>query len=427
MDREGAFGMSQAKAERTQGAEALLLESRARALETALAALATATGPVLVTGEPGAGKTWLCRRIAERLGGSWRWAEIDLTPTTTPTAVFRTLGHRLGLDPADIDFDPRRALAEGLLEQSSDGWCWGLVADEVHTASATVVDELRILANRLGLPDGFAAVLLAGQTPLSTRLSRQPLSALATRLAARIHLRPIDADEARTLVAQRWPGRAWPIEVVERLHRDSAGNPQRLLRLALARAAGGASVLPPAPAAVFAPAPAPPAGFAPASTAISMQEALGDAAGLPGEPEAVASAAVSAEPLLGPAKPPIREEDGLIEVGWDPNPMEMTIEPPSAESTSRVLERASEGAEEEVVNDQYAALQAWNEWAANQGRSPAVAESPRAELPAGSEDELKADGALPGLPHPQVWADGPERFGPYSQLFSRLRHSKGQD
>ncbi|HEV3120689.1 MAG TPA: AAA family ATPase [Isosphaeraceae bacterium] len=467
MDREGAFGMSRANPERTQAADAVLLESRARALETALAALAGGAGPVLVTGEAGSGKTWLCRRIAERQGTSWRWVEIDLTPTTTPSALFRTLGHKLGLDPADVEYDPRRTLAEGLVEQSADGWRWGLVADEAHTASATVVDELRILANRLGLPDGFAAVLLAGQSALSTRLASQPLSGIATRLAARVHLRPIDADEARTLVASRWPDRAWPIDVVERLHRDAAGNPQRLLRLAQGQVAILAIAARTSPAAAFAPAAAtvfarPPAnatatrpaptlaqspvpviapasasGFAqapltvfePSAAARSMQEALDDSDELAAEPEAIVSVADASRPLLGPGKPPIRDEDGLIEVGWEPTVMEMAVEPPSPGSTARVLESATEGAEEEVVDDHYAALQAWNEWAANQGRGPAVAESARTELPAaaGSEDELKADGEAPGLQHPQVWAEGPERFGPYSQLFSRLRHPKGQE
>jgi general secretion pathway protein A len=383
----------------------LELASRTRAMDQALAAIAAAIGPVLITGAPGSGKTWLCRRMAERCDRSWRWAHIDLTSATHPESLYRMIGHRLGLDPTELAADPRRSLAEGLLEQSADGWRYGLIVDEVHTACAGVADELRIMSNRLGSADSFGAILLAGQTGLQTRLASQPLSALGNRLAARIHLRPIDADEALSLVSAQWPGLAWSNDLVESLHRDSGGNPRTLLRLAFTAvpSVAKARVQTVAQSPIDAP--------------------IGDLSEALQEAFPLATASVPAEPLLGAAKPPIHEEEGLIEVGWEPTPLEMNVEPPEAGSANHGSERVPAGALEEMVDDHYAALQAWNEWAANQGRKPVVAGGTESV----AEDEAKADGTLPSGGHTQVWAEGPERFGPYSQLFSRMRHSKGQD
>jgi hypothetical protein len=157
---------------------------------------------------------------------------------------------------------------------------------------------------------------------------------------------------------------------------------------------------------------------------------------IPPAPSAVARAA----PLLGPAKPPIVEEDGLIEVGWEPTAAESDDEAGVLGASVEVSTAGRSGARtvaaagakdgvEEPVNDHYAALQAWNEWARNQGRGPAnpplsPAELLPADLAEAAEEELKADGAPPLGSGSNVWAEGPDSFAPYSQLFSRLRPSK---
>ena len=89
-----------------------------------------------------------------------------------------------------------------------------------------------MLANRLGRLEGFEGILLAGQTSLARRLGLRSLASLASRLVARVRLRPIDADEARTLLNARFVDRSWDVDVVERLHRDAWGNPGRLVALA---------------------------------------------------------------------------------------------------------------------------------------------------------------------------------------------------
>lgn len=352
---------------------------------------------MLVTGEPGAGKTWLAQRLADECRDAVNWVHVDLTPTTSPAELFRTIGHALGLASGGRRETPRLLLADALAELNADGRRWALVVDEAHLASASVLEEVRVLSNRQGQPDGFAGMILLGQTPLACRVGTRPLAALEARLAARVHLRPIDADEALDLLTRLRLERASNLALVEHWHRQAGGNPRRLLRLALAESNRPALVR----------------ASSPLRTGPTLTR----------EPSAPpSSASVAEEPSrLGPARPPIRFEDGLIEVGWE---SELDTEAPPI--TVAAPSPISELAAEESINDHYAALQAWNEWAVNQGREPAQP-ADQATIQADSPHDSDPDHANPLDNHPRVWAEGQQSFAPYSQLFSRLRQSHDPD
>ncbi|HEX8201567.1 MAG TPA: ATP-binding protein, partial [Isosphaeraceae bacterium] len=209
-----------------------VLPSRAAAIKACRAALAEGAGPVLLTGAAGTGKTWLWKHLAAGWVGDGRWLGVDLTPRSDAGEFFGRIGHALGLPEADAIEEARRAVADELRERAVDGRRWLLVVDEAHNASAELLEEIRVLSNRLGRPDGVAGIVLVGQTALARRIETRPLAALEARLAARIHLRALDVDEARLFLSQQIAGRSWTWPQVEVLHREAAGNPQRLLRLA---------------------------------------------------------------------------------------------------------------------------------------------------------------------------------------------------
>ena len=379
MDRSGDRG--------TAADGDLLLPSRAAALEICRRTLEAAEepGPVLLTGEAGAGKTWLWGQLVARCPGGRRWLAVDLAPTAGPVEFAQSLALGLGLGPVGPG-RARAAVAEALAEAADEGRRWGLIVDEAHNADPEMLEELRLLSNRLGRPDGFDALLLVGQTGLARRLSTRPLAALEARLAARVHLRPIDADEARELLAHRFPRHAWTAKDADHLHRDEVGNPRRLLRIAAALATRPV----PSPSA-----PAP------------------DREGLPRP----------VSPRLGTPKPPLRVEEGLIEVGWEGDDSEPSAEPVAAEVDRSVrIEWAADEPDDEVIHDPYAALQAWTEWSENQGRGRVRTEEGSAARLALSD---AADPAPPG-PSTRLWADEPQGFAPYSQLFSRLKQFESE-
>jgi type II secretory pathway predicted ATPase ExeA len=374
--------------ELTRQPESVILPSRRQSLSAIQAALQS--GPVLLTGEAGIGKTWLARRLRCETATNLRWIEVDLAPSTDPDDLFRAVAHSLGLELSGGEDDVRFSVAEALAEQAIDGRRWGLCVDEAQVASNDVLEEVRVLSNRLGQSGGFAALLIIGQTPLSRRVDRRTLAALEARLSLRAHLRPLDADEAKLLLDGMTGGDTINPDQSDDLHRASEGNPQRLLRLA-----GGLL-----------------------GSRRALATPLNDSP-TPNE--------TSVEIL--PSRPPLSVGEGMIEVGWDADPEmsgSVTVTPPSSTVSTNHLQSTiphdGETPNEEPVSDHYAALQAWNEWARNQGRGSAIQPSgDDAIVEADLEHELAEPVGTALQENATVWAEGQQGFAPYSHLFSRLQ------
>lgn len=411
------------------------LPSRVAALHAIVPALRSQAGLVLVTGDAGTGKTWLLSRIRADLPTSWRTVRIELTPANDPVDFYRLIGHALGLAEAKGLVAARLDLADFLQENAADGIHWILAIDEAQGLALDIFEELRVLSNRLGGPDGFAGLILIGQTALARRLASRPLSALAGRIAVRAHLRPLDLDEAQALLERSSPNLSIPAEALERLHRETGGNPTGLLNANRQRR-------PIAPIAHQAKAPPIEIEATPSVT----NEVRPPANSAPRVPSPAEEPKSWDGPVLGQGKPPLRVEDGLIEVGWEPDSeMELGLESEAEAELGSELAEHSEHEEyapdllqeqqphveplsEETIQDRYTALQAWNEWARNQGRTPSVEPDERAALAGSSEADVDLE-LVEGRNElassaPGVRAEGQQSFAPYSQLFTRLKQRR---
>ncbi|MDG3002184.1 AAA family ATPase [Paludisphaera mucosa] len=404
--------------------------SRRAALEAIAATLldAPGAGPILLTGEAGAGKTWLRRRLVEGLPTAWRAAVVAAAPAHDAVDFLTLTAARLGVAALpDRPSALRLAVAQALEDDANEGLTWLLIVEDAHHAAPAVWAEVEALCDGLRTPGGFAAVVLAGRTELARRLAWRPLRAVASRVSKHVHLPPLDVDEAGRLLA------AADATEVERLHRDAAGNPRRLLGLAGGRTPQrlDAPPTPARPAASVAEAPAPP--VAPPAPAVRNDWAPRVEAKAPAE-------ARPAPPALLPSRPPLRMEEGLIEVGWEGSlDAEEAAEFESADEATPV--------DGELIEDHYAALQAWSEWARNRDRLNRGADAEDDETDAeADEDEVDEVVSPVGV---QALGDGdededsevdsetaeePETGGalraeprhehaPYSQLFTRLRQS----
>lgn len=426
--------------------------SRRRALERLRGALRDGLdGPILITGEPGSGKRWLVQRLVESLPATRQAADVELSAALDGLDLLRLAGGELGLKIPDRLGPARLALAAGLRDEQADGRSWLLVVDEVQRAGTTVWEELQVLANRCGRPGGFEAVILVGRTELVRDLSRPGASARERlgRGGLHLHLPPMDLDEARDYLAALTGGRL-PEAELEAIHRDALGNPGALRRLTEARYREFlATASRPASSARVRPADTPrpgrpglpDEGLAAANP--SRQEWLGGVPAVSPSPavatRSLTEAAASRLPSLIPARPPIRLEEGLVEVGWEGDlEAELTRpEPPAAvlpaahEPAAMAEPTAAAEPQEQRVEDRYAALQAWAEWSRNRER-PSPEPQTAGELdeaPADEEtDPESASGAgsatassLASLG--SLRAEPPHDFAPYSQLFSRLRHT----
>ncbi len=398
-------------------AQNILLPSRQEALGLLRTAVEQGTGPVLLTGEAGSGKTWLVRQwVRQTSTPGMRWVSVDVPPGAGSIDLLRTITSTLGwvVEETATASSLRIALTGLLSEQAEDERSWGLVVDEAHLATPEIFEEVRLLSNRLRQAGGFCAIVMVGQTELTRLLSTWPMRALDARLSGRVHLGPIDADEARLLL-----GPAVSVNDAERRHRDAAGNPGRLLRLD------------------------PPTRLpAPWSTARRARLVAQDSR-TQDEPKPAVfetpSSSLSTTPIL-PSRPPLSVEDGVIEVGWDAESDEVTdsdevLEPAHSrndtstapDDTKPLTHRPQTSAPlgiEVPVDDHYAALQAWNEWSANQGRS-GTETSPTSE-PETADPAAESDDDLYPQP-PRARNHEEEEFTPYKQLFSRLNEESQEE
>ncbi len=267
--------------------------------------------------------------------------------------------------------------------------------------SVAVLEALRVLSNRLGRADGFAALVLVGQTPLALRLRRHALAALEARLAAHVHLRRSTATRPTNCSGSAIP-RVWERRQLDQLHRLSGGSPRRLLWLHDQTAAPAPDVAAPRPVSI----PSPVAGPEEETAPIPEDDALHIVAGEPWGG-------------LSSSKPPLRVEENLIEVGWEPEPL----------ADEAVVHH--DGAV--PVEDHYAALQAWNEWSSNQGRSAGAEPTDLSTLETAPaitvEEPEEAPAKRTPVPTQQasVWLEPRHTFAPYSQLFSQVRQANDSE
>ena len=137
-------------------------------------------------------------------------------------------------------------------------------------------------------------------------------------------------------------------------------------------------------------------------------------------------------PALVPSKPPIRDEDGLVEVGWEGDlEDELPVaEKPAGAGASLLADDSAMN--EELIEDHYAALQAISERTRNEawlaaGEAGATAGEDSGDLAEGEETPADQPAGRPseaaGTPG-GIRAEGQHEFAPYSQLFTRFRQSK---
>jgi type II secretory pathway predicted ATPase ExeA len=410
--------------------------SRRQALDRLHAATgALPPGPSLVTGEPGAGKTWLARRFRRDLPGCWRASSVDLTRAMNALDFLRLIAHPLGATASKRLGVARLRLREMLEDEAADGRPWLLVIDEAQRGAPALWDEIQAIVNQLGQPGGFAAVAVVGQTELARALVSRRLRAFASSLRAHVHLRPLDLDETSELLSCTEYTDAVSRRAIELVHRDAGGNPRLLLRLAELRP-GPWRTTRDSPSngdcAVFT---AP--GWQPrAAVATATDEALEttEAARVAERAVEAATGAGSVASALIPSKPPIRDEDGLVEVGWDGDLDAELGATDGADSRFEAIPATDSNFDEELIEDRYADLQAWEEQKQNAAVLEDVAPAP--PPPVVPSDDCGETGLAPApntpagfepaatTARPGVRAEGQHEIPPSSQLFSRYRQSK---
>lgn len=209
--------------------------SHEQALARLLAGLADGEGFLLLTGEPGTGKTLLCHSLLDRLGRDVSPAFLTHTHLRDRAGLLQALLHDLGLPHEGRgEADMRLALVDHLLGRYREGKRTVIVVDEAHHLNVEQLEELRLLGNLEGPVGKAVQVILAAQPALETTLTLPALTALRQRLAVRVRLDPLPLDESADYLLHHLrtaggrPEQLLGDESLELLARHSGGVPRLL-------------------------------------------------------------------------------------------------------------------------------------------------------------------------------------------------------
>jgi type II secretory pathway predicted ATPase ExeA len=192
-------------------------------------------GLVLLTGEPGTGKTLVCHCLIERLGPEVTCIFLTNSHFRDRLALLQAIHFDLSLPyEGRTEQELRLALTEMLLKNCQAGRRTLLLVDEAQHLHVDVLEELRLLGNLEAQQSKAFQVLLAGQPGLLDTLRRPGLAAFNQRLAVRARLEPMDLHEAADYLVHRLrtaggrPENIFTDEALEVLARATRGLPRRL-------------------------------------------------------------------------------------------------------------------------------------------------------------------------------------------------------
>ncbi|WP_404333365.1 ExeA family protein [Sphingomonas sp. MMS12-HWE2-04] len=201
--------------------------------------LSQGEGFVVITGDPGVGKTTLMGHLLGEIDED-RLNVVKIVSTQLrPEDLLRTVG--AGLD-IELGHAPKAemlaAIERGLHDVARGGRRTLLVIDEAQALPFESLEELRMLSNFQAGGYPLLQIFLLGQPEFRVTLADPKLDQLRQRVIAMHHLAPMDADEVEPYLLHRlsvvgWRGKPrFTNDAIAAMHRWSGGIPRRLNQLA---------------------------------------------------------------------------------------------------------------------------------------------------------------------------------------------------
>ena len=160
-------------------------------------------GIIELTGEVGAGKTTICRKLLEELGPNYKTALI-LNPCLSIDLLLRALVTEFNLKVVGLDrLSYLQALNDFVLAQAAEGHDVVLIIDEAQDLDDALLEQIRLLSNLETDRQKLMQIILMGQPELRQKLAQPSLRQLRQRITVRYHLGPLDLSETAYYVNHR--------------------------------------------------------------------------------------------------------------------------------------------------------------------------------------------------------------------------------
>jgi general secretion pathway protein A len=159
---------------------------------------------LLITGEPGTGKSALASEAIARWGARVSVAFVTV-PVASASEMLEDLARRLGGDPPPGASRSRliACLESALADIAARGQVAIAMVDDAHHLSAECLEELRLIASNAQQRQRPFEVLLVGLPQLEATLEQSDLAAVRQRVSARARLQVLTPGETRRYIRHR--------------------------------------------------------------------------------------------------------------------------------------------------------------------------------------------------------------------------------
>lgn len=190
------FGLTRYPFDKTIATDELFLSSAAREIDARLDHWLDLRSIGLITGEPGSGKTTLCRKFVDKLHPGIHQVFYVNHSTGNPTDLYKLIAWELRISVDGNRAALFRAIRNEIIRLSGECRIVPiLIVDEAQNLRNDVLEDLRLLTNFAMDSENRLALLLIGQAELRRRISLRVHDAFSQRITVRHHLEGLSRDD----------------------------------------------------------------------------------------------------------------------------------------------------------------------------------------------------------------------------------------